>query len=63
MNNKSYWVESTPKTNYHEVSKDIIETYYDQSIFVGIFILKEKYQNTIDFIDFISKFSKLSQDS
>ena len=25
--------------------------------------LKEKYQNTIDFIDFISKFSKLSQDS
>ena len=38
-------VQQKKKVPVHEVSKDIIETYYDQSIFVGIFILKEKYQN------------------
>ena len=38
-----------------EIMKKKLDEIYEQ-------YLKEKYQNTIDFIDFISKFSKLSQD-
>ena len=46
---KPYWHEKLrqqkKKVSVHLVSDEIRDKYYEQSIFVGIFILKEEYQN------------------
>ena len=46
---KPYWHEKLRqqkrKVHVHLVSDEIRDTYYAQSIFVGIFLLKEEYQN------------------